>query len=400
MRPRSHTIVPSLAALPFLNTLSRSERASDRVSFVRVLSDYAAFARDRRIEVPEDWLEGLRSCLKNARAEERDAHLAMLAPFETLFGGRRAPVGPKWFSAASTPETGGAQRAETPERKNFGQPSDRPVTILATARAGGASTPAQPSADIEREQLAAHIANGDLEALIALASNPLQRLRSEDIAPLVARARLALDTTSDSRLAHAILARHPTRLEMAPLFMEATSDQRWAIMLAAQRAELGRRTPGAFATVGREAIARLEYAAIAGSSEQFQDLLARAVGAPVDLAARIAADPTGEALVMALVAIGAPNDVCVRVLTASDMRERGRFPRIHALSRLSGSASPLAARRILAAIVGGQNYQGAAAPPPAAAARRPRGFAPARPELQPSKPRLVQPRNANTVGAK
>ena len=121
----------------------------------------------------------------------------------------------------------------------------------------------------------------------------------------------------------------------------------------------------------------------------------------MDLAARIAADPTGEALVMALVAIGAPNDVCVRVLTASDMHERGRFPRIHALSRLSGSASPLAARRILAAIVGGQNYQGAAR---AAAGRRRcdgrAALAPARPELQPAKPRLVQPRNANTVGAK
>jgi hypothetical protein len=401
MRLRSHTIVPSLAALPFLRTLSQSERASDRVSFVRVLSDYAAFARDRRIEVPEDWLEGLRRCLDNARAEERDAHLAMLAPFETLFGGRRGPVGPKWFSAASAAEADGAQRAENPARSNFDQPGVRPVAPWATARAGSAPIQPQASADFKRKQLAARIADGDFEALIALASDPLERLRSEDIAPLVARARLALDTTGDSRLAQAILARHPTRLEMAPLFMEATSDQRWAIMLAAQRAELGRRTLGAFATVGREAIARLEYAAIAGSSEQFQDLLARAVGAPVDLAARIAADPTGEALVMALVAIGAPNDICVRVLTASDMRERGRFPRIHALSRLSGSASPLAARRILAAIVGGQNYQGDAPPRPAAATpRRPRGFAPPRQELQPAKPRLVQPRNANTVGAK
>jgi hypothetical protein len=384
--------VPSLAALPFLRTLSQSERAPDRVSFVRVLSDYAAFARDRRIEVPEDWLEGLRCCLENARLEERDAHLATLAPFETLFGGRRVPAGPKWFSAASTPETGGPQCAETPARSNFGQSGNKPAAAEATV--------AQASTAIRREQLAAHIAEGDLEALIALASNPLERLRSEDIVPLVARARLAFDTIGDGRLAHAILSGNPTRLEMAPLFMAATSDQRWALMLAAQRAELGRRNPVAFATVGREAIARLEYAAIAGSSEQFQDLLARAVGAPVDLAARIAADPTGEALVMALVAIGAPNDVCVRVLTASDMRERGRFPRIHALSRLSGSASPLAARRILAAIVGGQNYQGpAAVSPAAAAARRPRGLAPARLELQ-SKVRLVQPRNANTVGAK
>jgi hypothetical protein len=392
--------VPSLAALPFLVALSRSERPCDRVSFVRILSDYAAFARDHRIEVPEDWLKGLRHCLENARPEERAAHLATLAPFETLFGGRRGAVGAQWFSTASTPEMGGARRVETPSRSDLGQPSDQYATPETVARPSGASTPMQWSPDIKREQLAGHIADGDLEALISLASNPLERLRSADIAPLVARARVALDTASDGRLARAILARNPTRLEMAALFMEGTSDQRWAIMLAAQRAELGRRNPAAFATLGREAIANLEYAAIAGSSEQFQELLARAIGAPLDLAARIAADSTGEALVMALVAIGAPNDVCVRILTASDMRDRGRFPRIQALSRLSGSASPLAARRILAAIVGSQNYQDAAAAPTASSPRRPRGLAPARPELQPAKMRLVQPRNANTVGAK
>ena len=87
---------------------------------------------------------------------------------------------------------------------------------------------------------------------------------------------------------------------------------------------------------------------------------------------------------------------------SSDMRERGRFPRIHALSRLSGSASRLAARRILAAIVAGQNYREAAAPPQSATPlRRWRGaLSAARPELQPAKTRVAQPRNANTVGAK
>jgi hypothetical protein len=378
--------VPSLAALPFLSLLSQSERASDRTSFVRVFSDYAAFARERRHAVPEDWLQALQRCLDIARPEERGAHLAVLAPFDTLIEGRHAADGAQPLSDSSTARD---------------QPSDAQAAARAMARAGGASTQ-EGLAGMKREDIAPLLADGDLDALIALASNPLVRLRTEDVAPLVQRARIALDTMGDGRLAYAILARNPIRLEMAPLFMAATSDQRWAIMLAAQRAELGRRNSHAFATVGREAIARLEYAAIAGSSEQFQDLLARAVGAPLDLAARIAADPTGEPLVMALVAIGAPNDVCVRVLTASDMRERGRFPRIHALSRLSGSASRLAARRILAAIVAGQNYREAAAPPQSATPlRRWRGaLSAARPELQPAKTRVAQPRNANTVGAK
>ncbi len=367
--------MPSLAALPFLNTLSHSERGTDRAVFVRVFCDYQAFLREQRDDMPWDWREALQRCLDKARPTERGFHKATLALSEKLFDRRRDAVG------AATPEPAPADRQPSAEQ--------------APPSSAGASTQEAPTG-IKREDIVGLLADGDLEALIALASNPLTRLRTEDIAPLVQRARLALETAGDGRLAQAILARTPIRLEMAPLFMAATSDQRWAIMLAAQRAELGRRNPHAFATVGREAIARLEYAAIAGSPEQFQELLARAIGAPLDLAVRIAADPSGEALVMALVAIGAPTDVCVRVLTASDMRDRGRYPRVHALSRLSGSATPLAARRILAAIVGGQNYQEANAPPQNPTPRRPRGFS----TVQPATARLLQPRNVSTVGAK
>jgi hypothetical protein len=373
------TSVPSLAALPFLNTLAHSERGTDRAAFVRVYCDYAALLREQRDDIPRDWREALQRCLDKARPTERGFHKATLALSEKLFDWRRDAV-----AAQPIPAKPELARVE-------GQPSETQAALRPT----GASKQEAP-AGIKREDIAGLLADGDLDALIAMASNPLARLRTEDIAPLVQRARLAMETAGDARLAQAILARHPIRLEMAPLFMAATSDQRWAIMLAAQRAELGRRNPHAFATVGREAIARLEYAAIAGSPEQFQDLLARAIGAPLDLAARIAADPSGEALVMALVAIGAPTDVCVRVLTASDMRDRGRFPRVHALSRLSGSASPLAARRILAAIVGGQNYQEAGASPQSPTPRRPRGFS----TVQPAAPRWLQPRNVNTVGAK
>jgi hypothetical protein len=186
---------------------------------------------------------------------------------------------------------------------------------------------------------------------------------------------------------------------MAPLFLEATSDQRWAIVLAAQRAELGRRNYGAFATIGRETIARLEYCAITANFLEFHDLLGRAIGAPLELAVRIADDPTGEPLVMALVAIGAPDDVCVRILAANDMHERGGFLRLHTLSRLSGRASPLAARRIMSAILGALG--GVAAPASSkttAAPRQPRGGSGTL--RSDAAARSIQPRKASTVGAK
>jgi hypothetical protein len=189
---------------------------------------------------------------------------------------------------------------------------------------------------------------------------------------------------------------------MAPLFLEASSDQRRAIILAAQRAELGRRNIGAFATVGRETIARLEYTAMTGDCLQFYDLLGRAIGAPADLASRIADDPTGEPLVMALVAIGAPNDVCVRILAANDMKDRGQFQRLHALSRLSDRASPHTARRILSAVIGAQSQ-----PPMAplskinAKAHQLRSaMGLSRSGAPPAKVLSVQPKKVSTVGAK
>src|SRR6202044_249088 len=114
------TIVPSLAALPFLSLLSQSERASDRTSFVRVFSDYAAFARDRRRAVPEDWLQALRRCLDISRPEERSEHLAVLAPFETLIEERHVAVAARPISASR----------EIP----FGQLNDTHAPTRTTAR--------------------------------------------------------------------------------------------------------------------------------------------------------------------------------------------------------------------------------------------------------------------------
>jgi hypothetical protein len=144
--------------------------------------------------------------------------------------------------------------------------------------------------------------------------------------------------------------------------LEATSEQRRAILLAAQRAELGRR-PAAGAALDAETASRLEFAAIAGGGGDFAEALAAALGAETDLAARIAADPTGEPLAIALVAIGAPRDLAVRIMAAQDMREGEGFPRIHALARLSDHLSVAAAQRVVEPMLGASGVLAAPALP-------------------------------------
>ena len=367
--------MPGMAILPYIETLSRSQTAFDRSLFVRVFGDYASWLRGRGQSAPRDWLAALERCLSTAEPGERKAYLDVLGELG-------------WLQSA-----GGLRELRV----------DPGSDAMASASAGPAISTDSPSPISEAPQdIDRLIEESSLESLLALVSNPRVRLAAEQCAALVARARQIVDATGDSRLARAILASAPIRNEMAPLFLEATSDQRWRLVLAVQRAELGRRPAGAIATIGRETIARLEHAAIAGDLVKFHELLARALGATPQLAARISADPTGEPLAVALAAIGAATDVCVRVLAANDMDERGEFRRLRMLARLSNGLNPIVARRIATAIISGRPSTPTGAPPlPAGAPRQKRGYAePLRADANAGKAKSSQPRKDSTVGAK
>ena len=88
-----------------------------------------------------------------------------------------------------------------------------------------------------------------------------------------------------------------------------------------------------------------------GEAELFARALAETLGCPNSLAEKIAADRSGEPLAVTLAAIGAPNDVSVRILTSSDLRDGADYRRIGALARLQDALSPSAARRVVAAII-------------------------------------------------
>ena len=239
---------------------------------------------------------------------------------------------------------------------------------------------------------------GDLDALIALAADRVARLKSDQIEALVARAR-ALAEAGDPRLARALLARGPVRLEHAPLFLEADAEQRLSLLLAVQRAELGRKA-GPSRELDAALAEPLEFAAIAGRRAEFANALALALSVSPALAARIAADPGGEALVVALAALGAPRDLGVRILTARDMSESaGAFPRLHALARLAGQLSAPAARRLIGALAGAVAAPAAVSTAPREA-ETPSPFVRRETAARISPETSVQPRNVRTVGAK
>jgi len=148
------------------------------------------------------------------------------------------------------------------------------------------------------------------------------------------------------------LKRSPISAAFAPLFLVASPSQRAQILLAAQRAELGRDRPRAFAEVSAGQIADLERHALERQADLFEADLSTALGCSRYLASLIAQDPSGEPLAVALVAIRAPNEVCVRILTSRDMAEGPDYRRLGALARLQGALSVTAARAVISAVIG------------------------------------------------
>jgi hypothetical protein len=72
----------------------------------------------------------------------------------------------------------------------------------------------------------------------------------------------------------------------------------------------------------------------------------------LELADRIARDSAGEPLAVALAALGAPNDVAVRILTSRDLQDGADYRRVGALARLKDALIPAAADLVITALIG------------------------------------------------
>ena len=201
-------------------------------------------------------------------------------------------------------------------------------------------------ADLDTELVAALGMRPEPEVALTLAGNLDAPIDAPTFAALARRAE------RHKPLADALLARAPGGADSASLFLLANSEQRAAILAAAQRQEMAR--PGGAPNDARDdaSIVRLEGQALEREPELFVATLAALLGCSRDLAERIAKEPSGEPLAVALAALDAPQDVAVRILISGDLQSGARYTRLGSLIRLGVGLNPAAARRVIAALIG------------------------------------------------
>ncbi|MCP8937803.1 DUF2336 domain-containing protein [Alsobacter sp. SYSU M60028] len=187
-----------------------------------------------------------------------------------------------------------------------------------------------------------------------LAANTTIRLGSDMRSELLERAR------DEDAIATALLSRFDLApIDKAVLFLVADKATRAAILEAAE-AMAASGSPERWTAPPPELLTGLELAARSGDTSSLAALLALAFGCAVEKAARLVRDRTGEGFALALVALGAPDDVLVRVLTARDPLVSHTTHRVFALVDMARGLSQPAARLVVAAILGRNRDAGAA----------------------------------------
>ncbi len=326
------------ADLPFLATLARSPRPADQLLWLRVATDYFLTRPFPTLAGGAEFAAALSEGLRRADDATRCAVARKLARC------------PEAAEPLATIESLGGEAALQVLQCACVLPRERLLAAAAgdNARAGAVARRNDLDADLVRI-LADH---DEIEVLIALARNRRAPIDARLYAALARRARQRIEGTPDRRLAAALLERGPAGLEQAALFLEADSSRRAEIMTAAQCAALGRRSPPVWRRESSEAIAHLERFALDAEPERFASALAEALECSLELAKRIARDSSGEPLAIALAALGAPDDVAVRVLTSRDLQDGADYRRVGALARLKDALNPAAAGLVVAAMIG------------------------------------------------
>lgn len=328
----------TLADFPFLASLAASESARDRRIWLRVATDHFVAAERNDPDAIERFADAVASQLDAADA------------------GTRLEIARKLATCARTPARLLAKFASG-DTEACEYMLEHAVAYAARELAQAAGSGGRRAIAVARRinldpQIASALAaQGDVEVLIALASNGSARLEDETLLNLLRRARKLAEHEGDRRLADAMLQRRPARPESAALFLCATPNQRVEILLAAQRLQLGRQLSSPAPT--RSALLdELELAAVARQPERFVAILAEALDCEPQLAQRIVDDASGEPLAVALAALGAANEILVRVLISNDLQAGASYQRIRALARLNNALNRHAATTVVSALRG------------------------------------------------
>ena len=186
----------------------------------------------------------------------------------------------------------------------------------------------------------------EAEVLQALVENPSVKIPAALAQSLVRRALGHPD------LAAALVRRSDIDADMTALYLFASTERRANLLLAARRIDLGNFSEIRLGAGEAAALLRLERLAFEGNRDAFDQALGMALACPVELAHRLANDPSGDALAIALAAIGMAPASTARVFMSLDASIAHSVERVHALTALVSSLSQQAARSIIAHITG------------------------------------------------
>lgn len=200
-------------------------------------------------------------------------------------------------------------------------------------------------ADIDRDLTIALAHRGEREVLRALAGNA-----SLHFDP-AARRVLTMAARDDATLARMLLDRDDVDLDPEPLFLAATRLERTGIILNACRRTLTAGTLGS-RPAPPDFVARFETAAVARDREAMADLMASALECRKERLRAIFADAGGEALALALAALGYDADAATRVFLCANPAISHDTDRVRALVALVRSTPQRAAAQVVAAFAG------------------------------------------------
>jgi uncharacterized protein (DUF2336 family) len=205
--------------------------------------------------------------------------------------------------------------------------------------------------DLDHEIVRLLAARPEREIARALAGNSLAPLTNESLRLLAQRGR------DDPALARALLDRCALTLDCLPLYLSANATERAKLLTLALEAGLGQTGRSAGESLDEETTARIEAVALRQKRATFALLLADLLKCDSLCARRIVEDESGDALTLAFIAIGLPQEAAARIFLIA-------FPRVALSSELFGRNMNLyrlprrVASRIIEAVTGAQRIEG------------------------------------------
>jgi uncharacterized protein (DUF2336 family) len=199
--------------------------------------------------------------------------------------------------------------------------------------------------DLDREAVDALVQRAEPELLRALAANRFAHFDAS------ARRALTQAARDDQTLARILLDREDRAIEPEPLFLAATRAERTGIILnACRRALASGQTENVRADPGF--VQRLESAAVRRDRDAMAIMLADALECRKAGARGVVSDSGGEALALALTALGVEPDAATRIFLCADPMISYDTDRVRALVALLRSTPQRAAMQIVAAVTG------------------------------------------------